>query len=214
MNRKSANPGDPVPHPSIADAVFGAVAEDGTVENRQFELDALENMEADLLDFAGCVFRRVQFAAVNARRVHFSNCRFEHCDLSGLPFKDGTLTRVEFIGCRGTGCAFERMKIKDVLFDQCQMNYLTLASCKLERVEFSGCDLSHAILFENVPKEWSLSNVRLCEAEIRGTSLKGVDLSDCEIDGIRVQPESLHGATVQLAQAPMLLGVFGVRVKL
>ena len=214
MNRKAANPGPTIAQTSIEEAVRRAIADDCAVDGGLFELDALENLEECALDFAGCVFRRVRFAAIDARRVHFSNCRFEQCDFSGLPFKDGTLTRVEFIGCRGAGCTFEHMKMKDVLFDQCQLNYLTLAACHMERVEFIDCDLSHSMLFESAQKEFVLARCRLVASEIQATPLKGVDLSECDLQQISIQPELLRGATIQLAQTPMILGIFGVQVKL
>lgn len=214
MKRKNAVIGAVESAPSIQDAAEIAVREDTVIDGMLFELDMLENLDGKLLDFTGCVFRKVQFINLNVQRVHFSNCRFEMCDLSGLPFRDGTLNRVEFIGCRGTGCNFEAMKMKDVLFEKCQMNYITLSSNKLERVEFIDCDLSHGMIFENAQKDLVLSRCRLHSAEVQGTPLKDVDLSDCELDGIVLQTECLRGAVIQLAQAPMILGVFGVKVKI
>lgn len=214
MKRKNANPVEAAVSVSIEDAVRTAIAEDAAIDGQLFELDVLESIDAHILDFVGCTFRRVQFSDIRVSRVHFANCRFEQCDLSGLPFKDGTLTRVEFIGCRGTGCTFDHMKMKDVLFRDAQLNYLTLAACQAERVEFEGCDLSHAMLLESTQKDFVLTRCRLSAAEIQGTSLKDVDLSDCELDGISVRPENLRGTTISLTQAPSLLAVFGVQVKL
>lgn len=214
MKRKSANPVNVIASDSIQNAVMQAVCDDSPIEGMLFELDVLENIDENMLDFVDCVFRKVQFAQIDVQRVHFSNCRFEQCDISGLPFRDGTLNRVEFIGCRGTGCNFDRMKIKDLLFQDCQMNYLTLAGCRMERVEFIDCDLTHAVLFENTQKDMELTRCRMVSAEFQGTSLKDVDLSSCELDGIVLQMDCLRGATIQFDQAPMILGTFGIKVKL
>jgi len=63
-------------------------------------------------------------------------------------------------------------------------------------------------------KELELVRCRLTGGEIQDTSLKDVDLSSCELDGISVQPDCLRGATIQLAQTPTVLSVFGVKVKI
>ena len=213
MKRKGVNIGATTESYSIQSAVIRAIEEDRSIENMSFELDVLENMAGKMLDFVGCVFNKVQFSDLNLQRVHFLNCRFDQCDLSGLPFRDGTLNRVEFVGCRGTGCAFDRMKIKDVLFQECQMNYLTLAACRMERTEFIGCDLTHAMLFESEQKDTTFEQCRLISAEVQSTSLRNIDLSSCELDGIGIQPESLRGATISLMQAPLIMNIFGVKVK-
>ena len=214
MNRKSANPGNPTNHPSISEAVRSVLDDEAVLGNLSFELDVLECVDARLLDFTRCTFRRVQFADLRIDRTHFTDCRFEQCDLSGLPFIDGTMTRVEFIGCRGTGAHLDRMKIKDVLFENCQMNYLTLSDCKAERMEFSGCDLSHMMLFSTNQKELVFDRCNLRSAEISGTPLGGVDLSTCDLEGIVTHGEMLRGTSISLSQAPSLLNLFGIRVKL
>lgn len=214
MKRKSANPEELIPCGSIEQAVLESMEEDAVIDGRLFEQDALENIRAHVLDFAGCVFRRVQFDAVQPSRTHFSNCRFENCDISGLSFKDGTLTRVEFIGCRGAGTSIDRTKLKDVLFKDCQLNYLTLSASKLERVEFSGCDLTQAMFLDLAQKDLVLSRCCLRAAEFQSTSLKDVDLSDCVLDGIALPPDLLRGAIVSLDQAPLILGLYGIKINL
>lgn len=214
MKRKTANPSEAVPQPSIERIVLKAIHDDAVIENCLFETDVLENISGRMLDFVGCIFRRVQFSQIDMQRVHFANCRFEQCDLSGLPFKDGTLYRSEFIGCRGTGWLLDRMKIKDVLLKDCQLNYLTVSSCQLERVEFVDCDLTHSMFFESTQKSFSLSGCRLTDTEIQGTPLKDVDLSTCELQGLTLPSDLLRGATVGLDQAPQILGLLGIKVRL
>lgn len=214
MKRKNAVPNETVYHASIEETVKRAIQDDCAVDGGVFELDVLENIEERMLDFVGCTFRKVQFAQVNAQRIHFSNCRFEQCDISGLKFRDGTLNRVELIGCRGTGCVFDHMKMKDVLFQDGQLNYMTLSSCRLERVEFVNCDLSKGMIFETSQKELVFSRCRLNAVEFQESPMKDVDFSDSELDGIIMQADTFRGATIQMTQAPIIMGVFGIKVKI
>ena len=171
-------------------------------------------MDVHLLDFAGCVFRRVRFEDVRAQIVHFSNCRMEGCDFSGMTFCNGTMTRAEFVGCRATGATIDRTKMQDVLFCDTVERCVTVAGCKLERVEMTGCDLSGAMWLETRLSALQLTRCRLRETEFQATPLRGVDLSDCQLEGLAAAPELLRGATVALDQAPLILGLFGVRVRL
>jgi len=214
MKRKPANPGNPSAHASIADAISDVLTEDAVLSNLSFELDALENIEADLLDFTRCTFRKVQFAGLHVNRTHFTDCIFEQCDLSGLPLRDGTLTRTECVGCRGTGAVLDRLKMKDVLLRDCQLNYLTISDCVMERVEFDNCDLSHMMLFASKQKELEMRSCKLNHAEFNATSLAGVDLSDCELESLIAQGETLRGATISAGQAAFLIPLFGIQVKL
>lgn len=213
MKRKSAAPGEVMPNDSIELAVIHSVEDDAAITNLLFELDTLEGISARMLDFVGCIFRRVTFSDLHIDRVHFANCRFEQCDLSGLPFRDGTLNRVEFVGCRGTGCIFDRMKMKDVLFKDGQLNYLTLSSCQAERIEFIDCDLSRSMFFETRQKDLLFDRCKLNESEFQGTLLKDVDLSSCSIENITLPSDLLRGATISLDQSPSILGLFGVRIR-
>lgn len=58
-----------------------------------------------------------------------------------------------------------------------------------------------------------LARCRLNGAEFQATPLKGVDLSDCELENLALAPELLRGATVALDQTPLILGLYGVRVR-
>lgn len=199
---------------SIADCVIEAIHTDSDIENLCFEQDALENITSRVLDFSGCLFRRVHFSQVHATRIYFSNCRFEQCDFSGMRFRDGLFGRVEWIDCRGVGSSWDRMKIRDALFSDCQFNYLNLTECQLERVEFQGCDMTNSTLFSTKQKELSLENCRLNAMELNETRLKNVDLTTCELEGLIAQTEALRDATISVAQAPLILGIYGIRVRL
>ena len=53
----------------------------------------------------------------------------------------------------------------------------------------------------------------MTRAQIFDTSLKNVDLSDCNIEGIAVSLQDIKGATINQFQAIDLLYLIGVKVK-
>ena len=109
MKRRAVRLNDPLPGDSILEALQSAAEAESAVENMLFALDTLESVDLPALDFRGCLFRRVQFSDLRARRTFFTNCRFESCDFAGQTFRDGTVSRAEFVGCRGAGAAFGRL---------------------------------------------------------------------------------------------------------
>ncbi len=185
MKRRAVRLTSPLPGDSILEALQSAAEAESAVENMLFELDALESVDLPALDFRGCLFRRVQFSDLRARRTFFTNCRFESCDFAGQTFRDGTVSRAEFVGCRGAGATFEKMKLRDVLFRDCRLSDATLAECDLGRVDLADCDLSRSMLYECAQKEIVLEKCNLTEAEFSGTS-------DGRRGSLRLHPRRPH----------------------
>ena len=74
--------------------------------------------------------------------------------------------------------------------------------------------MGHVLFHRCSQRELLLSGCDLTRAEIIETPMKGVDLSDCAIDALRTSVAWLEGTTVSLAQAPALLSLCGIRLKL
>ncbi len=51
------------------------------------------------------------------------------------------------------------------------------------------------------------------QAQLSGTKLDGIDLSDCEFDGLGVTLEDLKGCTISREQAYIFAKMFGLIVK-
>ena len=111
-----------------------------------------------------------------------------------------------------SGCAFDRMLLRDTLLSDCALRYASFSDSKLERCEWSGCDLSESMLFGIKPKQWSIARCKLNGAQLRECSLAGVNLSDSEIENISASAEALRGVTVSILQAPEVLSLFGVHI--
>ena len=121
--------------------------------------------------------------------------------------------RVEFRECKLVGANFIATSLQNVLFENCFASYINLSSSKLKKVIIQECDFSNASLVET-----KIDNVEICEtvlvlALIMHTNLEGLDLSTCDISGIKVNSESLKGVIVNENQAIALIRLLGVDVK-
>ena len=108
----------------------------------------------------------------------------------------------------------QRMSLRDALFSGCQLDYSGFVDSRLQDVTFRECQMAHALFHRCEPRELALQACHMEHGEIVETRLKGVDLSSCELNGLRAAIPSLEGATVSLSQAPVVLGLCGVQVKM
>ena len=183
------------------------------IENCRFEGGALDGIDTGLLDFSGCVFIGVHFGACAVDRLHFTDCRLVRCDLSGLRLREGALRRVALEGCRAAGAQFEGMILRDAAFYDCDLRYAGFSRCRMQDAAFADVRLDRSIFHSCAKKGLLLERCDLTEAELVGSPLQGVDLSTCTLDGLRAAPALLAGTTAALDQAPALLGLFGIRLK-
>ena len=86
---------------------------------------------------------------------------------------------------------------------------------RLRGVTFSACDLGNASLNECTWKALRLDKTVLRSASLLHTSLAGLDLTGCELDGIAVSDTNaeLRGAVVTMEQAAMLAKRLGLVIK-
>lgn len=205
-------PREPEPKP-LADVLSEAVENGDAVCDLLFEDDYFENLTASTAEFTHCVFRRVQFNECDIDRIHFLECRFESCDFSGFQFREGTVRKCLFSGSRGVGANFQRMHIKDSAFENCLIEYIGFVDSKFTNAAFTDCSMDHVLFHSCTQKALKLTGCSMRACEIIETSFAGVDLSDCNIDGMRSAVRFLEGASVSLTQTPVVLALCGIKLK-
>jgi len=213
MAVKNPNLSDITASARLADQLQTALAEGDSIEGLSFEGDYLEDVEGVVLDFNRCLFRHVTFCPCNIERIHLTDCRFEMCDLSGFQLREGTMRRVCLEDCRCAGSVFSHMSLRDARFLRCQLSYACFVDSKLQDVSFEECQMNHTLLHGCTQKALSLVGCDMVQSEIIETSMGGVDLSSCSIDGLRTSIKWLEGAAISLAQSPVVLGLCGIQLK-
>jgi uncharacterized protein YjbI with pentapeptide repeats len=108
---------------------------------------------------------------------------FDGCDLGGLRWIGGKLSRTRFDGCKLLGARFENVAMDHVVFSDCRLDYALLervrvtgpvlfVRCSLREGEFRGCDLARS-LFDDC----DLGLTDFGPGGYRGCDLRGNDLS-------------------------------------
>lgn len=90
--------------------------------------------------------RRIRFADVRATGLSLAGCRVEDLTADNslaefANFRQSTLVRARFNGCRLAGADFSEAKLTDVAFDNCDLSAAILRAAELNRVTFRHCRL-------------------------------------------------------------------------
>jgi uncharacterized protein YjbI with pentapeptide repeats len=174
--------------------------------------DATTAADLTQAEFTGCIFDHCLLSGVQLKRASLTDCTFKGCDLSNAK-AHGTW----WVGCSLRSCRLDGIELVEALlrgcsFDGCSAIYANLGKAILERTSIVDSRCKEAFVQEARLKRVTFDAVDLTRADFFRTSLKGVDLSGCTIDGISVSEDfhELKGAKVSPEQAvglAMLLGV-------
>ena len=144
---------------------------------------------------------------------HFTDVRFENCDLSNISFAECALYRVEFISCKLVGTNLAEATLNHLYMKDCNARYLNLSMSKINQARFSTCDLRNSDINDCKLTSIAFKNCELVESEFSHTPLRGIDLSDSHIEGIHANLPDIRGAIVNTAQAMDLTSLLGIIIK-
>lgn len=179
--------------------------------------------------FSGEVLAELDLSGIEFEEVTFDHCRFINCD-----FSYGNLFRTQFLSCdfsncrfaksywnqsgisesKGDGAAFTESTFKCCEFRDSVFHYANLPQTQWEDIKMTGCSFGHASFQAAKFKRIEMRDVVLSGAEFFRSSLKGVDLSQCAIDGIWVSEsmKELRGVKINPGQAVDLISLLGIEM--
>lgn len=196
--------------------LLAALAEpDSHVQNTSFSGLELEDIAANGTVFEGVVFRGCSFDGADLSNctftdVLFSGCRFTRCDMGR-----SWLNRCDFRSCSAPGITFLKGRLTGVTVVDCQFSYCDFSEATVERLIASETNLMEASIYSTCLRYVALDRCNLTRTTVFRASLSGMDLSMCDISGIRVSSDlhELRGAIVSEEQAAQLVGLLGIVVK-
>lgn len=184
-----------------------------TVRGLRFAKQREELWDFSYKSITNCTFSSMQFNACKLKTTHFTDVRFENCDLSNISFAESALFRAEFVSCKLLGMNLSETVLNHILMKDCNARYLNLSMSKINQARFSACDLRNSDINDCKLASVAFDNCELIESEFSHTPLRGIDLSDSHIEGIRLNLPDIRGAIVSPAQAMELTGLLGIRIK-
>lgn len=204
-----SNSYDPLFSPEIQ-TYLGELPSDGKFRDFEFENMTLKLDFCE--EFNGCRFKKVKFSG-DYKKMTFVDCLFDQCDLSNVLLNESLFYRIRFENCKGTGSILRKSKLKFVSFTKCTFSLSDFSECSFEQVRFIDCNFSESA-FQNLKQVGFLTQkVDFTQADFYESTLSGMDVCSCTLDGIRISPQRLKGLTVDADQAIALAVLLGVKVK-
>lgn len=186
---------------------------DVSIADRLIEGTRIESRAAGTLRIESSVLEGVSLAGSSFAAIIWKDVRLVRCDLANLETRSLNLTRVEFIDCRMTGLRAGEADCRDVLVsagDQryCQFRFSRFKSaefdaCNFAEADFQGTDLSGSIFRRCSLLNAEMSKVRLVNADLRGST----------IEGLQLNAEDIRGAVVDASQAMIFASLLGIRIE-
>ncbi|MDH6312875.1 uncharacterized protein YjbI with pentapeptide repeats [Parabacteroides sp. PFB2-10] len=180
-----------------------------------FRNQLLHEVQTSNRSIYACRLVNIRFMQCKLPKSQLSDIVFTHCDLSNLDLSGSSLHRVQFVGCKLLGTNFSETTLHQVLFKECIGNYMNFSGSKQRYVSYEASQLRGASFESCQLANVAFNSCRLIEAEFYNTSLKGMNLSDSEIAGLRINllPRTeLWGTKISSLQALDLIRLLGVEV--
>ncbi|MBO9608454.1 MAG: pentapeptide repeat-containing protein [Paenibacillaceae bacterium] len=173
----------------------------------------IDEQEAHKVSFEQFMFRQVTFTSCSFTGMELTDVVFDSCDLSNTVLTESFLHRTVFRNCKLIGTDFTGSKFRNVRFRDCVGDYASFRFADFRQAAFERCSLVGADYFHAGLGKTVFSVCRIDQANMAGTKLEGIDLSDCEFAGIKVDIDNVKGCIVSAQQAASFVGLLGVVVK-
>ena len=105
--------------------------------------------------------------------------------------------------------------MQQITIDNCSMNYANFDNSVLKGLAFENTELNSSNISQCHCKDIVWKNTGQINASFFKTSLYGMDLTDCTINGLVLSDDSseLRGAVVDIYQAAELAKRLGITIK-
>lgn len=186
----------------------GGYIEDYTAEGERVEAVDLTSIEFIRDSFTDCIFENCDFSKAYFTKTQFIKCTFTNCTFKSTYFRDAFLTE-----CKADRCDFGESFFKGTVIEKGSYCYANFERNTLEQCRISGA-YRYAIFSEVKLKKTVFNSADLSNTDFFRTSLKGVDLTDCDIDGIMLSDKfsEIKGAKINTEQAIAFAQMFGIKV--
>ena len=184
-----------------------------------FQEHCLENIHISYKKINKCEFNNVKLLNINFKNVEFFEVCFTDCDLSNTIFEECHLTRVIFKNCKLLGVNISGVSyLNNVIIDECHCKYIYFSGNEKIPMPFSNIiiknsDLTGSRFLYIKLNETVFDNVILKYSEIFNTSFREIDLSNCQINDMKISIFDARGVIVNENQALALINLFGIVVK-
>ena len=181
---------------------------------KRYEGEVISLRDPLRVEFDHILFYKCRFIGCDFSGSYFYDTQFNNCDLSNCRFQSCYFKNTQFSGCKGEGTDFSQSTFRYSGIEEGSCHYANFSETLWDRCTIQNCDLSEAYLAEVKFKKMKFAQVDFTKVDFFKTSLDGMDLSDCSIQGIMVSDSlrELRGLKISPLQAMDLVRFLGVEL--
>lgn len=198
----------------LEDIIKDAKTNESSIKEVFFDNETITDIDISKINFEQVRFIKCRFMACDFTQVNFINVNFENCDISNCIFAHSYWKSTNMINCKAVGSDFRQSYFKEAQLEGSLFQYANCVKTTWMNCVLCDCDFKEAFMSEAKFKVIKLHNVNLSRVDFFKTPLKGIDLSDCSIEGILLSEtyKELHGAKINMFQAAGIAQLLGVQI--
>ncbi len=198
----------------LEEVIIKARGGDDRIFDVIFEKEDRENLDMSQIKFENVIFHKCRFVNCLFEKAAFYNSVFEACDLSGCNFTAVYWKASKIVGSKGSNSNFKLCTFKNFELIESKFHYGNFINSLWEAAKITKCELPESCLAETKFRSVLFSNSNLKRVDFFKTVLKGINLSNCNIEGLMVSDTyyELKGLKVNAMQAVDLSLLLGIKV--
>lgn len=173
----------------------------------------MEYQDVRKVSFEKIIFKNVTITETSLTELELTDVIFDKCDLSNVNFSNSAIHRTEFRSCKLIGTDFTGSTLRNVRFSSCFGDYATFRFFNARQVAFEECSLICADFYQTTLQKVSFTGSKIDQAQLSGTKLHGIDLSDCDFERLGVEIQDLSGCIISPYQASSFAGLLGLVIR-
>lgn len=199
---------------SLENEIRTVLDEENFLQNKIYRGEELEGFFGGKLEAQNVVFENCRFLCCDFTKAYFSKVQFLNCDCSNSDFSDSYWSNSIVSRTKAQGAKFTNGVLKKTHFEFCKLDYANFGQAVLEDTSMVSCSFISAFLSELKLKRSSFHQNRFESTDFFKTSLKGVDLSDCELEGVLLSENfwEIKGAKLNALQAVEIAKLLGIHI--
>lgn len=196
----------------LANHIYEAMEQESVIGEKLYREESLNRICGEKVEFSRVCFRNCRFDACNFAGAVFFDTVFENCDISNCDFSGSYWKGADILTCKAQGSKFcnatwKNSNIKDSKFDYANFTQAFWENAVIEDTSFVSAFISEAKF-----KKLVLERNKFDSTDFFKTSLKGIDFTTCELQGILMSEDlrEIKGAKLNLFQAAEIARLIGV----
>lgn len=195
--------------------IYQAVEQECVIEGKLYREEELNRVNGEKAEFSKVCFKNCRFAACNFAGASFLDTVFENCDISNCDFSGSYWKGTDILRCKAQGSKFCNATWKNISINDSKFDYANFTQASWENTVIEDTSFVSSFISETRVKRLVLERNKFDSTDFFKTSLKGIDFTTCELQGILMSEDlrEIKGAKLNIFQAAELAKMIGIVIE-